>query len=135
MKTLIRISLMIILAILTIANLTFAQDKPWNVPESASKIKNPLKNNGDNVNLGKSLYVKHCKSCHGKSGEGDGTKAEELETYPGDFTSAKFQAQTDGAIFYKSIEGRDDMPSFKKKIDSDEDLWAIIHYVRTLKTE
>jgi mono/diheme cytochrome c family protein len=109
------------------------QTKPWNVPESAKKMKNPLKNDSENINLGKSLYAKHCRSCHGKNGEGDGTKAGELETFPGDFTTKEFQEQTDGAIFYKTSEGRDDMPSFSKKISNDEDVWAIVHYLRTLK--
>ncbi|MEX2234682.1 MAG: cytochrome c [Cyclobacteriaceae bacterium] len=109
------------------------QDKPWNVPEASEKMKNPTKGSPDNMNIGKSLYGKHCRSCHGKSGEGDGTKAAELKTAPGDFTSADFQAQSDGALYYKTTEGRDDMPTFKKKIASDEDRWLIIHYLRTLK--
>lgn len=109
------------------------QDKPWNVPETAQNMKNPTKDSPDNVNVGKTLYGKHCRSCHGKTGEGDGPKAAELKTAPGDFTSADFQAQSDGALYYKTTEGRDDMPNFKKKIASDEDRWLIIHYLRTLK--
>jgi mono/diheme cytochrome c family protein len=109
------------------------QDKPWNVPEAAQKAKNPTKDTPDNLNIGKNLYSKHCKSCHGKGGEGDGPKAAELKTAAGDFTSTDFQAQSDGALYYKTTEGRDDMPNFKKKIASDEDRWLIIHYVRTLK--
>lgn len=109
------------------------QDKPWNVPEAAQKAKNPTKGSADNLSVGKNLYSKHCKSCHGKNGEGDGPKAAELKTAPGDFTSADFQAQTDGALYYKTTEGRDDMPNFKKKISSDEDRWLIIHYLRTMK--
>lgn len=112
-----------------------AQNKEWKVPESASKIKNPLKSSSDNINLGKSLYVKHCKSCHGKNGEGDGTKSAELETYPGDFTSSEFQSQTDGAIFHKTSTGNGDMPAFEKKVDSKEDIWAIIVYLRTFKMD
>jgi mono/diheme cytochrome c family protein len=128
-----------VLATLGLAAVMFAfapvmQDhKPWPVPDAAAKVKNPLKSDSENLNLGKSLYAKNCRSCHGKSGEGDGTKAAELETFPGDFTTKEFQAETDGAIFYKTQEGRDDMPSFKKKIANDEDIWAIIIYLRTLK--
>lgn len=111
------------------------QDKPWVVPDASKKMKNPVKNDAENITLGKNLYAKHCRSCHGKTGEGDGNKAAELKTHPGDFTSAEFQAQTDGAIFYKTTEGRDDMPEFKKKIASDEDRWILVHYMRTLKTK
>lgn len=51
----------------------------------------------------------------------------------GDFSSAEFQNQTDGALFYKVTTGRDDMPAFDKKIPDAEDRWLIINYVRTLK--
>jgi hypothetical protein len=64
---------------------------------------------------------------------GDGTKAATLKTEPGDFSKADFQSQSDGAIFYKSSEGRDDMPSFKKKIPEAEDRWSVVNYLRTLK--
>jgi mono/diheme cytochrome c family protein len=124
---------------LALAILSFAplqkKPKPWDAPESAKKAKNPVQNNAENLAIGKSLYAKHCRSCHGKAGEGDGTKAAELETFPGDFTTAEFQAQTDGEIFYKTTEGRDDMPEFKKKIASDEDRWILVNFVRTLKAK
>jgi mono/diheme cytochrome c family protein len=110
-------------------------NKPWPVPENAKKMKNPVANNAENITIGKNLYAKHCRSCHGKNGEGDGTKAAELKTHPGDFTSSEFQGQTDGELFYKTTEGREDMPEFKKKIASDEDRWILVHYLRTLKAK
>jgi mono/diheme cytochrome c family protein len=107
--------------------------KPWVVPEAAKKAKNPTKADAENLAMGKSLFNKHCKSCHGASGKGDGPKSKELETDPGDFSKAEFQNQTDAELFYKTKEGRDDMPSFKKKISSDEDIWLLVSYVRTMK--
>jgi mono/diheme cytochrome c family protein len=109
------------------------QDTKWVVPETAKKVNNPLKNSVENITLGKGLYMKHCKSCHGKAGEGDGTKSAELKTSPGDFSSPNFQSQSDGSLFYKTSKGRDDMPSFSKKVEDEEDIWAMIHFVRTLK--
>ena len=44
-----------------------------------------------------------------------------------------FQSQSDGSLFYKVSEGRDDMPSFKKKIPDAEDIWNLVNYMRTLK--
>lgn len=131
-----RIILSIIpLAFLSVLLFSFTslQEKPWNVPETSQKAKNPTKNSAENIKIGKSLYDKHCKSCHGKNGEGDGPKAAELDTPAGDFTAADFQAQSDGTLYYKTTEGRDDMPTFKKKIASDEDRWLIVHYIRTMK--
>lgn len=109
-------------------------DNKWVVPVAAKKMKNPTDPaDKEGMAIGKTLYMKHCKSCHGKTGKGDGTKAEELDTPCGDFTTKEFGSQTDGEIFYKSKEGRDEMPSFKKKIKEDEDVWLIVNYIRTLE--
>ena len=123
------------LAIFIFAFAPVLQKKPWKVPESAIKMKNPLKGDSESIASGKALYAKHCKSCHGKNGEGDGTKAAKLKTSPGDFTSKEFESQTDSELFYKTFEGRDDMPSYKKKIPQSEDLWAVVNFMRTLKAK
>ncbi|MFT7605535.1 MAG: mono/diheme cytochrome c family protein [Saprospiraceae bacterium] len=106
---------------------------PWPVPEKYEKMKNPVKADSESIALGKSLYSKHCKSCHGKEGLGDGSKAAQLDTPCGDFTAEAFKKQSDGAIYYKTTEGRDDMPGFKKKIPDAEDIWSVVNYIRTLE--
>lgn len=110
---------------------TVVQEK-WVVPEKYVNMKNPTDPKAD-LNVGKSLYDKHCKSCHGKEGLGDGTKADEVDGDLGDFSSSEFQSQSDGALFYKSYFGRDDMPNYEKKIPEQEDMWLVVHYMRTLK--
>ncbi|TAK37569.1 MAG: cytochrome c [Saprospiraceae bacterium] len=107
--------------------------KDWPVPEKDKNTANPIRADKESLSNGKSLYLKHCASCHGKRGLGDGTKAASLKTACGDFTEASFQAQTDGALFYKITKGRDDMPSFKKKLPDTEEIWSIVNYIRTLK--
>jgi mono/diheme cytochrome c family protein len=109
------------------------QAKPWPVPDNYKSMKNPLAGDAASVNDGKALYSTHCKSCHGNKGLGDGNKAAQLKTEPGDFSNAAFQGQSDGALFYKTSEGRDDMPSFKKKIPEADERWSIINYLRTFK--
>lgn len=106
---------------------------PWSVPAKYEKMKNPVKADKESLSIGKSLYNKHCKSCHGKEGLGDGSKAAQLDTPSGDFTDESFISQSDGALFYKSVEGRDDMPGFKKKIPDDEDMWSVVNYIRTFE--
>lgn len=103
----------------------------WKVPAKYETMKNPTDPKAD-LNIGKSLYAKHCKSCHGKEGYGDGPKAEEQKGDLGDFSTAKFQKQSDGALFYKTSFGRDDMPEYTKKMPDDEDRWLIVNYMRTL---
>jgi mono/diheme cytochrome c family protein len=109
------------------------QGKPWPVPDNYKSMKNPVASNPESIAEGKTLYGTHCKSCHGTKGLGDGTKAATLKTEPGDFSKADFQGQSDGALFYKTSEGRDDMPSFKKKVPDAEERWSIVNYLRTLK--
>jgi mono/diheme cytochrome c family protein len=107
------------------------QDK-WIVPAKYENMKNPTDPKVD-IAIGKSLYAKHCKSCHGKEGYGDGPKADDVNGDLGDFSSEEFHSQSDGALYYKSIIGRDDMPEFTKKIPDEEDRWLVINYLRTLK--
>ncbi len=109
------------------------QSNAWTVPASANAKTNPVKADKSSLSIGKTLYTKHCASCHGKTGLGDGPKAAQLDTDSGDFSSAAFQRQTDGALFYKTIEGRGDMPSYKKKIPDDEDIWHLVNYMRSFK--
>jgi len=110
---------------------SYVQDK-WVVPEKYVNMKNPTDPKSD-LDIGKSLYSKHCKSCHGKEGYGDGPKAAEMKGDLGDFASEEFHEQTDGELFYKTSFGRDDMPEYTKKMPDDEDRWLIVNYMRTLK--
>jgi mono/diheme cytochrome c family protein len=112
---------------------SFDDKKPWSVPDNYKTMKNPVAKNADALTNGKELYNQHCKSCHGTKGLGDGPKAAQLKTEPGDFATAAFQSQPDGALFYKTSEGRDDMPSFKKKIPDNDERWSIVVYLRSLK--
>ena len=115
-----------------IDGIVIQEGETWVVPANFVKMKNPVAGDAEATDIGKELYNKHCKSCHGAKGLGDGSKAAELETPSGDFSTEEFHSQTDGEIFYKTKEGRDEMPSFKKKIAEDEDIWSIVNYVRTM---
>lgn len=107
------------------------QQKPkaWDVPANYKSMKNPAK---ADLAGGKALWGQHCAPCHGKAGLGDGPKGRNLESSPGDFTSAAFQGQTDGEIFFKVKTGRGEMPKYDKKIQ-DEDMWNLVHYMRSFK--
>ena len=125
--------LTLIVVFITTASFTILQTKPWVVPADKAKVANPVKADAGSLATGKTLWNQHCASCHGKTGLGDGTKATQLETTPPDFSKVAFQGQTDGAMFFKTSEGRDDMPSFKKKIPDQEDIWALVNYMRSFK--
>lgn len=126
------LSASVFLSVLT-AFIPKAQNDPWPVPDKYKNMANPVKSDATSLATGKELYNQHCKSCHGTKGKGDGPKAAQLDTECGDFTTADFKKQTDGALFYKTYEGRKDMPSYKKKIPDQNDIWAVVNYVRTMK--
>ena len=130
MKTLKTLLLLGIVSFTFYSFTTVLQDK-WVVPKEYVNMKNPTDPNVDKA-IGKSLYSQHCKSCHGKEGYGDGPKAKDVEGDLGDFSSADFQAQTDGELFYKTSFGWEDMPEYTKKMPEDEDRWLIVNYMRTL---
>lgn len=119
-----------VLAIAFYSFTTIVQEE-WKVPAKYVSMKNPVPKGTDKA-IGKSLYAKHCQSCHGKEGYGDGPKAAEQKGDLGDFSSAEFQSQSDGALFYKTTFGRDDMPEYTKKLANDEDRWLIVNHIRTL---
>jgi len=134
MKSRLTNAITLIVIFIAAASFNFFQEpKPWPVPDKYNTMANPVKADATSINDGKALWAKHCQSCHGKSGKGDGTKAAGLDTHPGDFTLASVQGETDGSWFYKINEGRKDMPSFKKKIPDEDDIWSIIDYMRTFK--
>jgi len=133
MKTL---KFLMIIGIVSLGLLSFGKliQEEWKVPDKYEKMKNTTEANAENLAIGKTLYSKHCKSCHGKTGQGDGTKSGEVDGDLGDFSSEEFQAQSDGALFYKSYIGRDDMPNYEKKM-TEEDIWILVHYMRLLGTK
>jgi len=108
------------------------QPKPWDVPAEYKTMKNPVAKTDDSNNSGKVLYTKHCASCHGKTGLGDGVKSRMLKDFPGDFSGAYYQNQTDGEHFYKTKFGRGEMPKYEGKV-TDDDIWNMVNYMRTFK--
>ncbi len=129
--------LAVITAGLVVMAFSMPQDQkkggPWEVPAKYEKMENPYVDDASIMKVGKMLWSKHCKSCHGNLGLGDGPKAAQLETFPGDFSTEDFQGQSEGAIYFKSFVGRDEMPNFEKKITDEEDRWAIVNFMRTMK--
>ena len=109
-----------------------AQTKPWVVPANFKTMKNPIAMSDASSQAGQLLFMKTCAACHGKTGLGDGPKAKSLKTVPTNFTKAESQNQADGEHFYKTKTGRGDMPKYEGKL-SDDDIWNIINYLRTLK--
>ncbi len=107
----------------------FAEE--WKVPADQKNKINPQEYNLANVNKGKDLYLKNCKSCHGDAGKNNVLP---LVPPPVDITSEKMQKNTEGELYYKITNGRGAMPQFKATI-SDDDRWRIVNYISNFSTK
>lgn len=125
-------SLALALCLTLISGKVSAQPKPWVVPAEYKTMKNPVAKSEASNKAGMALYIKNCASCHGKTGLGDGVKARMLKEFPGDFSGAAYQGQTDGEHFYKTKSGRGEMPKYEGKL-TDDDIWNMVNYMRTFK--
>ena len=130
MKKLSAVMLLVTTAVFLLSMVSVEYQTPWEVPAKFKSMKNPTSGDDESIQAGSMLYKKHCASCHGKAGKGDGVKARQLETFPGDMSSDAYKSQTDGEMFYKSKFGRDEMPSYENKIE-DEDIWHMVNYMKT----
>ena len=136
MKTQFRLAALLVVTLIFVsANIAMAQKAggPWTVPAKYKSMKSTVKAGDPSINtVGKDLFAKHCKSCHGTKGMGDGPKSASLKTLVPSFADKKFKAQADGDIYYQSFVGRDEMPNFEKKILDEADRWALVNYIKGL---
>jgi cytochrome c oxidase cbb3-type subunit 2 len=93
------------------------------------------------VARGKDLYAQKCLSCHGATGVGDGPSssalrdARDARILPRDFTKGRLRGgESPQDLFRRLRTGLDGtpMPSYD---DPDADLWAVVHYVMTLRRD
>ena len=112
----------------------------WIAPAEAKARVNPVEASEAALLKGRALFQKHCTSCHGDKGKGDGP-AEHFANEPAtDLTDGAAQARwTDGEIFWKISTGRREhadviMPALANKVPSEEDRWKVVLFVRRLAT-
>ena len=117
------------------ANVAMAQKAggPWTIPAKYKTMKSTVKAGDPSIKtVGKDLFAKHCKSCHGSKGLGDGAKSATLNTLIPSFAESKFKAQPEGEVYFQTFVGRGEMPGFDKKITDEADRWALIAYIKGL---
>jgi mono/diheme cytochrome c family protein len=108
----------------------------WQIPEGAAGEQNPEPLNPATLSKGEHLFRSKCQRCHGADGSGTGPESD--PGHPaGDLTDARRALRNpDGVLFYKIWNGRTKpkMPAMKTDI-SQPDVWAIVHYVKTLRKD
>lgn len=120
-----------VIAAVTVAAPAFVHAQAaWVAPAGEKDKKNPLPADAQTIAQGKKVADVNCVSCHGAKGKGDGAAAMALNPKPADWTSAKVQAESDGAIFWKISTGRGAMPAWN--FLPERDRWALVRYIRSL---
>lgn len=124
--------------ILSLALLSFigisTQEDRWKAPEKAKELKNPVKasERAESAKRGAKIFKTRCMVCHGTKGNGDGIGGKALTPKPQNLTSKMVQSQTDGELFWKITNGRNDMIKWGP-ILTEGQRWDLVNYVRTLK--
>jgi mono/diheme cytochrome c family protein len=109
--------------------LATGQERNWNVPAEAKKMKNPLAGDSQALERGRELYKIRCVMCHGDKGKGDGLVADSLNPKPTDLSKTATE-QTDGELFWKITNGRLPMPAFEVTLN-EEDRWALVTFINS----
>ncbi len=97
----------------------------------ADEMTNPLPYNRISVELGQKGYDYYCVMCHGPNADGIGTVGQSFSPLPTNLKDPDVQDQPDGELFYTISFGMDRMPPLAYTV-TEEDRWAIIHYLRSL---
>ena len=111
----------------------FAPELPgqeWLVPEITKTRFSPFLFTDSTRESGTKSYATYCVSCHGSPGKGNPAN---LVPVPPDPAKDKMQRNSDGELFFKISEGRQQMPSFNNVLSSN-DIWNIISYIRSFNT-
>jgi len=107
-------------------------------PESLIKLPQETPGTTDGIERGRKLFAEACASCHGPLGKGDGQQAmiddAGFPLRPRDLTAGIFKGSSESRdLYYRLVAGLpgSPMPSYAG-VFTDEELWALIHYVQSL---
>jgi mono/diheme cytochrome c family protein len=101
----------------------------------SSKV-SPLAPSDDDLTNGRTQFERHCVSCHGATGAGDGEAGAALDPAPANLARAsRLPIATDAYLYWTIAEGGmpvgSAMPPFKAVLTENE-IWQVVAYLRTL---
>jgi mono/diheme cytochrome c family protein len=104
--------------------------------EQARAVTNPFSSTEEIRKQGKGLFKMACVACHGPEGKGDGPVAQKskMDPKPRNFTNPEFQRlRSDGELFWVLKHGSHNTEMMRMDFFfTDEELWKLIIYIRTL---
>jgi mono/diheme cytochrome c family protein len=122
--------LLILFSLLSmLAAVTASQGNP-----QAAQVKNPVAATPESISEGKTLYQRHCASCHGSNAEG-GAGNDLIPAAPDLTGKAWKHGSSDGEIFSSIKNGVPpelNMIPFGDQL-KDTDIWSVVNYLRSLE--
>jgi mono/diheme cytochrome c family protein len=107
---------------------------PYDVatPEAAEALVNPLPRSAAVLGQGRRGYETYCIVCHGPLANGAGTLTSAYGAKAANLQSAAIRGYSDGRLYDVIVRGKNSMPSYAPDLSEDE-RWAVVHYVRVLQ--
>lgn len=101
------------------------------VPSNYVNLTNPL--SADAAVAGGEIFQSTCATCHGSGGHGDGPAGAALNPPPKDLSVLQLEV-SDGYLFWRISEGSPGTAMVAwRGILTDEQIWQLTAYIRTLK--
>jgi len=100
--------------------------------DEATALPNPLPRTKEVFAQGKAAYTDRCAVCHGAVGNGVGSLTAAYGAKPANLQSQQFRDYADGQIYWAIVNGKNAMPSQAADL-TEEQRWAVVHYVRALQ--
>lgn len=100
--------------------------------DEAASLVNPLPRTKEVFALGKKVYTNRCEVCHGAVGTGVGSLTAAYGAKPANLQAQQFLDYPDGKIYWAVVNGKNAMPSHAPYL-SEQERWAVVHYVRALQ--
>jgi len=100
--------------------------------EEAAGLPNPLPPTREVFAMGKAAFTDRCVVCHGAVGNGVGSLTAAYGAKPANLQAQTFRDYPDGKIYWAIVNGKNAMPGHAADL-SEEQRWAVVHYVRALQ--
>jgi mono/diheme cytochrome c family protein len=102
-------------------------------PQADGDLKNPTESNSSSIQQGEALYhAADCVVCHGKKGDGKGFDAKNGHMNVHDWRNAEYSKNfTDGQLYDIIAKGKDTMPAYGK-LNTPNQIWLMVYFVRSL---